>query len=259
VGGTPDDLWIGKGDTVVTQDGDEEVTESREATTDLPIELQPALEALNRLPRRVPSDDAALHQVLRQGPDDRIAAYSDFTEPRRRARSNPRNRVNRGRSVAWFARKHDPASLRFAPGFEPDLDAGILERGGFGSKIYGGAIERYRILSRNRIIQYLFFAGPHQVWIAPPQATTTQLSSYGVRTIDVESDEDLSLPGYEYHYMDDSEDPPVLFSQIPPGFAGPLCPTDDARADASPWLDRIPIVQAFRRRVLGKSRGAPLP
>jgi hypothetical protein len=254
VGGTPDDLWIGKGEAVVIREGNEEWTESREATTDLPLELQAALEALNRLPRRVPTDDAALHQVLRRGPDSRVGAYRDFTEPRRRARSNPRNRVNRGRPVAWFTRKRDPASLRFAPGFEPDFDDGVIEVGGFGSKIYGGAIGRYRILSRNQLIQYLFFAGPHQVWIAPPQATTTQLSSYAVRTIDVEADEDLSIPGYEYHFEDDSEDPPVLYSQIPPGFAGPPCPTDDARADASPWLDRLPVVREFRRKLLGAGR-----
>jgi hypothetical protein len=255
VGGTPDELWIGKGDTIVIREGNDEVTESREATTDLPLELQPALEELNRLPRRVPTDDTALHQVLRRGADERVGAYRDFTEPRRRARSNPRNRVNRGRPVAWFARKHDPASLRFAPGFQPDFESGVLERGAFNSKIYGGSIQRYRILSRNRIIQYLFFAGPHQVWIAPPQATTTQLSSYGVRTIDVEADEDLFIPGYEYHFEDDSEDPPVLYSQIPPGFAGPPCPTDDARADASLWLDQTPVVQEFRRKLFGRSRG----
>jgi hypothetical protein len=257
VGGTPDDLWIGKGDVEVVHEGDEEVTLSREATTDLPLELQAALEALNRLPRRVPTDDLALHRVLRHGGDDRVEAFRDFTEPRRRARSNPRNRVNRGRSVAWFARKNDPASLRFVPGYEPDFARGILEVGGFTSKIYGGAIERYRILSRNRSVQWMFYAGPRQVWIVPPQATTTQLSSYGVRTVDVEADEDLFIPGYEYHFEDDSEEPPVLYSQIPPGFAGPPCELDDARADASPWLDRTPLVREFRRKVLRAGRRAP--
>jgi hypothetical protein len=56
--------------------------------------------------------------------------------------------------------------------------------------------------------------------------------------------------------MDDSEEPPVLYSQIPPGFAGPPCPLDDARADASPWLDRTPVVQEFRRKVLRSGRRA---
>ena len=129
--------------------------------------------------------------------------------------------------------------------------------GGFSSKIYGGPVERFRILSRNRIIQYLFFAGPRQVWIVPPQATTTQLSSFGVRTIDVEADEDLFVPGYEYHFEDDSVDPPVPYSQIPPGFAGPASEIDPARADASPWLDRLPVVQEFRRKVLKARPGDP--
>ena len=39
--------------------------------------------------------------------------------------------------------------------------------------------------------------------------------------IDVLGDDDLCIPGYEYHFLDDSEDPPVMFSQIPEGFAGP--------------------------------------
>jgi hypothetical protein len=256
VGGRGGELWVGKGDVAISEEGDDELIHSREATTDLPIEIQPALETLNRLERRVPTDFAALDLVLRRGPDGRIQAYRDFTEPRKRARSNPRNLVNRGRSVAWFTRKHDPASLRFAAGFEPDFDDGILEVGGFGSRIYGGPVERFRILSRNRIIQYLFFAGPRHVWIIPPQATTTQLSSFGVRTIDVEADEDLFVPGYEYHFEDDSVDPPVPYSQIPPGFAGPASEIDPARADASPWLDRIPVIQEFRKQVLARGQGS---
>ena len=54
----------------------------------------------------------------------------------------------------------------------------------------------------------------------PPQALTTELSSFGVRTIDVEAADDLCVPAMEYHYLDDWEDPPVLYSQIPAGFAG---------------------------------------
>ena len=256
VGGRGGELWVGKGDVAISYDGGDEVIESREATTDLPLEIQPALETLNRIKRRVPTDFAALDLILRRGPDSRIQAYRDFTEPRRRARSNPRNLINRGRSVAWFSRKHDPASLRFAAGFEPDFDGGILEVGGFSSKIYGGAVERFRILSRNRKIQYLFFAGPRQVWIIPPQATTTQLSSFGVRTIDVEADEDLSVPGYEYHFEDDGVVPPVSYTQIPPGFAGPASEIDPARADAAPWLDRLPVVEEFRKKVLAAARGS---
>jgi hypothetical protein len=58
------------------------------------------------------------------------------------------------------------------------------------------------------------------------------------------------VPGYEYHFVDDNQDPPVNYSQIPPGWAGPASELDDARADASPWLDRIPIIEEFRRKVL---------
>jgi hypothetical protein len=50
----------------------------------------------------------------------------------------------------------------------------------------------------------------------------------------------------EYHYLDDWEDPPALYSQIPAGFAGEQSSVDTARADASPWLERLPVIQEFR-------------
>ena len=67
-------------------------------------------------------------------------------------------------------------------------------------------------------------------------------------------DEDLCCPGYEYHYMDDSEDPPVLYSQIPEGFAGAANEFDPSRADVSRWLDKLPVIREFRRKVLARSR-----
>ena len=32
------------------------------------------------------------------------------------------------------------------------------------------------------------------------------IASYGVRTIDVPAAEELCVPGFEYHYIDDTED-----------------------------------------------------
>ena len=58
------------------------------------------------------------------------------------------------------------------------------------------------------------------------------------------------MPGYEYHFVDDSEDPPTLFSQIPPGFAGAPSPIDPSRCNASGWIERMPVVRDFRRLVL---------
>ena len=250
------EFWIGKGDVeTLVQDGEEYVF-SRESTTDLPIELQPALEALCRQAKTIATDDVAAELILRTAPEGRIEPYRDFSEPRRRAQSDPRNLVNGGRSIAWFARKNDPTSLRFARGFEPDLDGGILETSDITSRLYGGLIRCFRILSRNRRIQYLFMGAPRHVWIIPPQALTTELSSYGVRTVDVRAADDLFVPGYEYHFVDDNQDPPVLYSQIPAGWAGPASELDDARADASPWLDRIPIIEEFRKKVLHARSGA---
>jgi len=169
--------------------------------------------------------------------------------PRRLASADVRNRVNRGKRVAWFTRPGVPESLRFAKGFEPDLAKGVLDAHAIRSRLYGGRIERYRILSTNREIQYEFMAGPRNVWIVPAQATTTELSSYGVRTLDVLAADDLFVPGYEYHFLDETSDPPELVTQIPEGFAGPPNPLDASRCDASPWLDRLPIVRAFRKRL----------
>jgi hypothetical protein len=163
--------------------------------------------------------------------------------------ADPANVVNGGRYVAWFARESDPASLRFAPGFEPDFDAGLIEVDPLKSRFYGGEIRRFRFLSHNRKIQYQFVAAPRHVWIIPPQTLTTELNSYAVRTVDVYGDEDVFVPGYEYHYLEDLEDPSSLHSQIPEGFAGPIHDEDEYRADAAPWLEKLPVIQEFRRKV----------
>lgn len=253
-----DDFWIGKGDIRTEIIGDEEHYESVESTTDLPFEMQTALETVARKTIRIRKESNALHLVLRNAPASRVRAYRDFTDPRDEAAANPRNLIHGGRSIARFETKggrKDPASLTFVKGFEPDFDNGVLEKAESTSVLYGGKLERYRILSVNRRIQYLFFSGPLQVWIIPPQATTTVLSSYGVRTVDVVVDDDLCCPGYEYHFLDDTEDPPVFYSQIPEGYAGEVGPHDASRADASPWLDKMPVIREFRRKVLGTGRG----
>ncbi len=243
------DNWIGKGDLVTTVRDGEAFEESAEETTDLPIEIQTALESALRRAPRVRHDRRAIGLVLRRAPDGRIEPYSDFTGPRRKAQADPRNLIYGGRPIARFTRPDAPASLRFAKGFEPDFASGVLEVARSTSRLYGGRLRRFRILSRNRKVQFLFFIGRRLVWIGHPQATTTGLSSFGLRNIDVIGDERAFMPGYEYHFMDESEDPPVLVSQIPPGFAGRPSRHDPSRADASPWIDRMPVIREFRRWV----------
>jgi hypothetical protein len=249
---SPEGIWIGKGEVRSFVEGGEEILGSVEATTDLPLEMQTALESLIGRSPRVRRDERALDLVLRRGAPGRIEPFRDFMDPRRRARADRRCLVNGGRPVARFTRKDDPGSLVFAPGYEPDFEGGIVERSLSRSKLYGGRVCRFRILSKNREIQFLFFAGPRQVWLAPPQSTRPELTSFGVRPVDVNAPEDLSLPGYEYHFYDESQASPVLVSQIPPGYAGPPSEVDPFRADTSPWLERLPVVRAFRREVLGE-------
>ena len=248
------DEWIGKGDVVSFVEDGYEIADSLESTTDLPYEMQTALEIVSRKRRTIPFDETVLRLVLRRSPSGRIRAYRDFVAPRQRAAADRRNLIHGGRDVAWFARKEDPKSLRFAKGFEPDFKGGVIEVSESRSSLYGGDVARFRILSRNRSIQYLFFAGAHQVWIIPAQALTTELSSFAVRTIDVMAHEDLFVPGFEYHYLDETQDPPALVSQIPGGFAGENSEHEPDRADASPWIDRLPIVREFRRKVLAPHR-----
>ncbi len=242
------EMWIGKGDTKIVSDGDWVHEDSVESTTDLPFEIQNALESLNQV-TSVRQETAVLPLVLRSAPRQRIRAYDDFLKPRRLAAKDVRNRINRGRRVVSFQRPGDPSSLKIAAGFEPDFSTGLIETSHFGSRFYGGEVHRYRILSRNRQIQHLFLASPDHVWMIPPQALTTELSNYGVRTIDVEVDDHAYIPGYEYHFFehDLESDQPQLQSQIPEGYARQLSPLDASRADASAWLDQIPLIQEFRK------------
>ncbi len=171
--------------------------------------------------------------------------------PRRRAQADPRNLVNGGRPIARFTRPGDPASLEFVAGYEPDFVKGVIERSASRSKVYGGRLGRFRILSRNRRVQYYFLSGRWHSWIVPPQAVTTQLTTYGPRPVDVLADDDLFVPGWEYHFYD--EDPPLLVSQIPAGYAGRPNKDEPTRRDTSAWLDALPVIQEFRQKLLGRS------
>lgn len=250
-----DEIWVGKGEIKeFILDGDD-VIGSDESTTDLPLEMQSAVESLLSWTKRRPASGAGLLPlILKQAPAERIEPYRDFTHPLRAAAAVPENLINSGNPVAWFSKPNDPTSLKFQKGYEPDFQDGVHEQSESYSKLYGGTLKRFRILSTNRKVQYYFFAGARHVWIAPPQAFTTQLSTYGVRTITVEADEDLFVPGYEYHHEEETENGTELYSQIPAGFVGETCPLDDAKADASPWLDKIPAIRSFRQIVLGKTR-----
>jgi hypothetical protein len=247
-------IWIGKGDVHEVRARGYAWIESIESTTDLPLEIQTALEDCSRATKKTRADAAILRQVLQQAPPSRVEPFPEFTGPRARARANPANRIHGGRKIARFRRHGDPSSLEFVPGFEPDFARGIVETNRTKSNLYHGVLRRYRILSKNRAIQYLFIAGKRQVWIIPPQALTPELSTFGLRLVDVVADEDLFIPGYEYHYFDEDADPPALYSQIPKGYAGRPCAHDPNKADASPWLEALPVIRKFRKQVLAKAK-----
>ena len=236
-----DEYWIGKGDVRVEDRDGVEFLVSSEETTNLPLELQFALDGVSRRRRRRRDDDA-IGLIVREAPSGRIRPYADFSAPRLAAAA--RHAIHGGRPIARFRRPGDPSTLVFAPGFEPDFTRGLLEANATRSEFFGGALRKFRILSANRTIQYLFFASPTHAWLTHPQALSTELSTYGVRTVDVIAPDDLSIPGYEYH--EDGH------SQIPAGYAGPAHPWAPNRADASPWLEELPVIREFRGKLLCK-------
>lgn len=245
---TENENWIGKGDVRWVHEDGEDHLYSAEETTNLPLEIQSALDLLSRRGGHARRDLRAVPLILRRGPEDRVEPFADFTRPRRRAEGLWR--LNGGRPVARFTRPGAPESLEVAPGFEPDFARGILEVASSRSRFYGGRIRKLRILSRNREIQYQFVVAPRHAWINPPQALTTELMTYGCRTVDVEVPEDLCVPGYEFHYLDADGDAATLHTQIPAGYAGEPHPRDLSRADASRWIEALPLMRRFRREVL---------
>lgn len=247
---TPDAHWIGKGTVRWTAKRGERGWNTAEETTNLPLEMQAALDEVSQRGPRRQNDRKILSLVLRNAPSDRVYPYQDFEAPRLRAMKLRANRINNNRSIAWFEDDNDPGSLQIEAGFEPNFDD-VIDMSVSRSSMYGGRIEKYRIASRNRQIQYLFVAGPRHVWIVNPQPFTVELSSYGLRTVDAIVDEDLLIPGYEFF---DNAGTGELDDQIPPGFAGDVCPVDPDRADASPWNERLPVIRSFRRR-FGIERG----
>ena len=241
---TPDAHWIGKGAVRWTVKRGERGWNTAEETTNLPLEMQAALDEVSQRGPRKQNDRRILSLVLRNAPSDRVHPYQDFEAPRLRAMKLKANRINNNSSIAWFKDDNDPESLEIEPGFEPNFD-GVIDVSESRSSMYGGKIRKYRVASSNRLVQYLFVTGPRHVWIVNPQPFTVELSSYGLRTVDAIVDEDLLIPGYEFF---DNARTGELDDQIPPGFAGHVCPVDPDRADASPWNERLPVIRSFRRK-----------
>ncbi|QDV04544.1 hypothetical protein Poly30_00350 [Planctomycetes bacterium Poly30] len=246
---TEDENWIGKGDVQWIHREDGEYLETLEETTNLPLEIQGALDDATRRGFKPKLDHEAVELVLRSGPTNRIRPFADFSGPRERAAAE--YNLNGGRPIARLKRKNDPTSLTFARGFAPDFAKGHLGFTVSSSQLYNGRIEKHRVLSMNRRVQFQFIASPTHVWMNPPQTLTTKIMSFGVRTTHVSAVDEAFVPGYEFHFYDGTVDPPELHSQIPEGFEGEPSPIDPTRWDASPWNEKLPMIQEFRRVILG--------
>ena len=194
---TAEDQWIGKGAVKWYDKRGEHGWVSAEETTNLPFEMQAALDDVSQRSARTKGDRKILFLILRNAPANRIRPYHSFESPRAKAMGVPANRINDNAPISWFEHDDDPRSLKFEPGFEPDFKA-VIDVSTSQSYMYGGQIEKYRIASRNRLVQYLFVEGPKHVWLIHPQSVTTELSTFGLRTIEVNADEDMGIPGYEF-------------------------------------------------------------
>lgn len=247
-----DENWIGKGEVQWVHRADGEYLETLEETTNLPFEIQGALDDATRRGFKPKLDEEAVELVLRAGSTQRIRPFTDFTGPRERAAAE--HSLNGGRPIVRLKRKDDPTSLTFARGFAPDFTGGHLGFTTSSSRLYNGRIDKHRVLSENRRVQYQFVASPTHVWMNPPQTLTTEIMSFGVRTTHVSAIDEAFVPGYEFHYYDATVDPPELHSQIPHGFEGEPSPIDPTRWDASPWNEKLPMIRDFRRIVLGEKR-----
>ena len=251
---TPEEQWIGKGDVRLETRGGVSAFSSDESSTNLPYELQSAFDDISR--RRPPRmNSQPLGLILKNAPAGRMEPYADFSRPRlEAAQSHP---INGGRPIARLKRRDDPHSAQFTAGFEPDFKHGWLETGTSRSNLYGGDILKHRIRSVNGQVQYQFTESPTHLWINPPQSFMPQITTYGVRALHIPADEDIFIPGFEFHFMDESSDPPELFSQIPPGWAGAPSTVDPSRADASPWINELPVIRDFRRSANRRGIGKP--
>lgn len=244
-----DEHWIGKGDVREERRADGVYHVSCEESTNLPYEIQAALDVISRgcKPRR---DAQAARLVLRRAPSGRVHPYADFARPR--ARAGAERPIYAGRPVARITRAGDPTSLRFAAGFAPDFSRGPIEVTRSRSQFYGGTVAKYRILSHNGVVQYQFVASPTHVFVNPPQSLSRDLTSFGVRSQHVWVDDEAFIPGYEFHYLEEATDPPHWVTQIPAGFAGAPHADDASRADVSAWNEALPVIREFRRCILGQ-------
>ena len=248
--------WIGKGDLKpIVEDGEINYY-SAEETTNLPYEMDAALDTISRSSAEVIVDKLAQEMVLRNAPEHRVEPYADFTQPRRKAMQNPKYAINQNKKIAWFNNADKPSSLRIETGFEPDFKNGLIDTSASRSKMYGGEINKYRIASKNRQVQYLFITGLTQAWIIPPQPLDNLIISYGVRAVDAEIDDNLCIPGFEFHYLEFDDEPDSLYSQIPKGFVGPASEADPDRASASPWIEELPVMKKFRKHMNQKTLGS---
>ena len=71
--------WMGKGDVRWVLDAEgEEILATFEETTNLPLEIQGALDDLTRRSARPRNDLRAVGRLLRRAPDHRLEPYEDF-------------------------------------------------------------------------------------------------------------------------------------------------------------------------------------
>ncbi|MDP3703201.1 MAG: cysteine peptidase family C39 domain-containing protein, partial [Candidatus Omnitrophota bacterium] len=139
--------------------------------------------------------------------------------------------------------------INFRPGYEPDFHRGVVEHFQADNPVYS-KVTSYVILSANRQVQYLFNVdGAGRVWVGGVQGTSETLIRQGVRRDNLQYvvPEELLTPAFEY------------LKQMPTGYleARNVHPRNLQYADASAFLNKISVIQEFRRHVLGQPGSVP--
>ncbi len=249
----PERRWIGKG--------------LGQATTTLPLELQSTFEKIYQtaLSKGKLEKKEAFYEILRAKdshmPADSfmksMIAYERGEEAEQKDEKEPEEQILIGkfnehdRDQIEFIKgemifpRGIPETFGFTPGFEPDFENGVVETFETDNPVYGGKVTSYRIISKNKEAQYLFNVDMKgRVWIGDVQGTHSEITRFGVRKNTIYIPSDFLTPANEYE------------SEIPEGYKGEWQHSD--YWDASAYIDKLPVVQEFRDKVLNKLSPAPI-
>jgi len=136
-------------------------------------------------------------------------------------------------------------------GYKPDFTSKKILRYPSRNDVYG-RITHYRILSRNKKLQYLFNVSEEGlVWIGSVQSVSKDLNRQGVRQDAPNIIVPPTLLQAPYDY------PSEIVKNLPQGYLGDDHPGHPEYASAAKFTEKIDLVVEFRAEVLSRDRPQP--